>query len=62
MPLVDVLILIGVYGCRRAILSHSGRCFSASWRSPFCLDALAWIVLLDDVPVARGFMMGCQPE
>ena len=62
MYLADGLILMGVDGGGRAILSHSGRCFSATRRSPFCLDALAWIVLLDDVPIARGLMMGRQPE
>jgi hypothetical protein len=62
MHWADGLILIGVDRGRRAILSHSGRCFSSTGRSPFCLDTLPRIVLLDHVPVARGLMMGCQPE
>src|SRR5713101_4712001 len=49
-------------GASRAVLAHSGRCFSTPWGAPEGYLALAGIGAADDVPIARRLMVCGQSK
>src|ERR1700686_2530715 len=51
--------MILAFGLRpaRAVLAHSGRRLSATWRTPEGRGSLPGIGAADDVPVTRGLMV-----
>src|SRR5271169_2218180 len=62
MPRVRSLILAFDLGVGRAVLAHSGRCFSTPWDAPEREVALAGIGATNDVPVARRLMVCRESE
>jgi len=57
-----MVILAGAERWRYAVLSHPSCCLAATRRQPDCSGTLSRIDLVDDVPVARWYVMCGQPK